>query len=94
LRADLSALHEQIAHERGRADAADVRADKAENALRDTEVALTAEQTARAAAIARAEIAETVLASAEAEVATLRQAEQERRARGLLARLLWAVRGG
>jgi hypothetical protein len=57
------------------------------------EAALTAEQAARAATTARAEIAETVLASAEAEAATLRQAEQERRARSLVGRIRAALRG-
>jgi hypothetical protein len=93
LHADPSALNDQIAHERSRADAADTRADKAEIALRETEAALTAEQAARAAATARAEIAEMVLASAEAEAAALRQAEQERRARSLVGRIRAALRG-
>jgi dsDNA-specific endonuclease/ATPase MutS2 len=89
----VSTLRDQFEHERGRAERAEqareaerTRADRAEEEQTRLETVLETEQTARASA-------EAVAAEARDEVSKLRQAEQDRRARGLLGRLRGAWRG-
>lgn len=100
----IGTLREQLDRERGRADQAEARADRAEQA-RETERGRTDALRDQVDGLQReivqlridAEIAERgaheTLAKATAEAAALRQADQDRRALGLLARLRATWRG-
>jgi chromosome condensin MukBEF ATPase and DNA-binding subunit MukB len=93
LQAAVTMLGDQLSHERTRADVAQGRLDDLQAKLVETQAELAAAMDRADQSAAELEAAQIALGEAQADVAELRQAEEARKGRGLVARLRSALRG-